>query len=365
MANYIEQGKSFLEKKEYTKALEFFQAAIENMESPKDAHLGLAEALFAVKKSEQGKISLFKAMALDPNNPHGLSMIQEHCFPNATITPNTICSPSVDQDPVINIKPHHVLGKNYYVAEQQSGNKLYFRVGSKGCTIVCPGHEEEYWFWDGYEEPKGDVVIPDNFNINNRCVKVIAIDECVFCDNKSIISIALPDSLQEIGIGAFQDASISDIILPPFLKVIGGSAFEGTSISEIVLPPKLQILGNGTFGKTQLKEIEIPSQVKTIGKDCFSGCQRLSEVHLNDGLIQIGENAFNDCNIHEIDIPESVKSIGDDAFPPDTIVKLHGDPPKIDNYLSLKDRYVVLIPSNKAWLYEEDDDWQFIKVSTY
>ena len=29
MSNYLEQGKTFLEKKEYSKAMEFFQAAIE------------------------------------------------------------------------------------------------------------------------------------------------------------------------------------------------------------------------------------------------------------------------------------------------------------------------------------------------
>lgn len=47
------------------------------------------------------------------------------------------------QDHVRSIKQHTRLGNNYYVAEQQSGNNLYFRVDSLGCTIVCPTKDNE------------------------------------------------------------------------------------------------------------------------------------------------------------------------------------------------------------------------------
>ena len=75
MSDYINKGKAYLENKQFSKALEFFQAALENMESPKEAYLGLAETYFALSKDEQGKVALFKAMALDPNNLRGLKMI--------------------------------------------------------------------------------------------------------------------------------------------------------------------------------------------------------------------------------------------------------------------------------------------------
>lgn len=122
-------------------------------------------ACFAMGKSEKGKVSLYKAMTLDPNNPHGLSMIQEHCFPNATITPNTTGNFSIGQDPVVNIKPHPNLRKNYYMIEQKSGNKLFFRVGTNGCTAVCPTKEI---FGEGNDKTQEILVIPSNISINGK-----------------------------------------------------------------------------------------------------------------------------------------------------------------------------------------------------
>ena len=133
MANYIEKGKSLLENKEYIKAIEFFQASIECLEFVKEANLGLAEAYFAIQKDEQGKVALFKAMALDPNNSQGISMIQNYCFPSwsGVGSPGSVVQNTQQcQDPVVTISPLSKLGRNHYVAEQQSGNKLHFRVGT-------------------------------------------------------------------------------------------------------------------------------------------------------------------------------------------------------------------------------------------
>jgi len=342
MSNYIEQGKSLLEKKEYIKAIEYFQAAIECMESPKDAHLGLAEALFASGRLKQGKDALYKAMSLDPDNPHGLSLIQKYCLPEATITPNNICPPSVDQDPVVSIKPHTVFGPNHYMVELKSGNKLFFRVGTKGCTSVCPEEDDMTKYWGDYDEPEGNLIIPSSINVKGRSIDVIGIDEDVFSLNEKLTSVFLPGGIQRIEHSAFSD----------------------THITEINLPLSLKYIGDHAFSSTLLEEIQIPSSVKTIGDYCFSCCERLSEVYLGDGIIQIGDYAFDKCPIREIDIPESVKSIGDDAFPEKTIIRLHGEPPKI-NWCLDEDRYIVYVPQRKKYLYEEDEDWMYIKVNTY
>lgn len=341
MINYIERGKALLEQKEYAKAIEFFQAAIENLESPKDAQLGLAEAYFAVNKLELGKVALFKAMTFDTNNAKGLMMIQQYCFSNTSNTANTIGVYAKDQDPVITIKPHTILGNNHYVAEQQSGNKLYFRIGPKGCVIICPTGEDDLYFWGGYKEPQGELVIPDKFIINNKSYKVVAIGDNVFYNNKNISSITLPDSIQRIGEFSFGE----------------------TMISEIKLPNSLQYIGRYAFSESLIEELTIPSSVKTIEAYCFRKCNRLADIHMNEGLIQIGDNAFDDCKIHEIDIPGSVKNIGYHAFPYNTIVRLYGNPPVISSLD--ENRYLFFVPSNKEYLYEGDEDWGDIKVNTY
>ena len=84
LTNYIETGNVLLRNKEYIKAIEYFQASIESLESVAEANLGLAEAYFAIDRDRQGKVALFKALALDPDNPRGMSLIQKHCFPNTS-----------------------------------------------------------------------------------------------------------------------------------------------------------------------------------------------------------------------------------------------------------------------------------------
>ena len=345
----MEKGKTLLENKEYIKAIEFFQASIESLESVKEANLGLAEAYFAIQKDEQGKVALFKAMALDPNNHQGISMIQKHCLPSwsGNGTPSSVVqNTQQSQDPVVNIIPLSNLGRNHYVAEQQSGNKLHFRVGPKGCTIVSPLSPDEYDnLWEGYEKPKGEIVIPEKITIKNKTLNVIAIDDVVFDEGdekeKTITSVCLPNSIQKIGC----------------------SAFNGTAISDIILPSSLHHIDGYAFSETMIEEITIPAGCKTIGNGCFSECSRLSDVYLNNGLVKIGEHAFKDCEIREIDIPESVREIGYEAFPSGTIIRLHGNPPKLDSLD--EDRYIVFVPHNKEYLYEEDEDWENVKVNTY
>lgn len=345
MSDYLNKGKSLLVNKEFSKALEFFQAALENIESPKEAYLGLAETYFALSKDEQGKVALFKAMALDPNNPQGISMIKHHCIPVWEDNNSPVSSiPNNHQclDPVISIKPHTLLGRNHYVAEQQSGNKLYFKVGAKGCTIVCPTDPSVDDGWNGYNKPKGDVVIPEKLNVNNKILDVIAIDEFVFDENKTITSVCLPNTIQRIK----------------------GCAFWNASISNILLPSALQHIEDRAFSETLLEEISIPDSCKTIGNNCFSKCYRLSEVKLNNGLLNVGDYAFEGCDLHEIDIPDSVTEIGYAAFPSGTIIRLHGNPPKFD-WVVDGDRYTIFVPHSKKYLYEEDEDWEYVKINTY
>ncbi len=335
-SSYISKGHQLLSEGKYTQAIEYFQAAIDSLESLNEAYLGVAEALFAIGKTEQGKVSLFKAMTFDPNNPHGLSLIQKLFFQKAAIMPASTPNSSGSIDPVIAVNTHPNLGKNHYVAELQSGNKLYFRVGSKGCTIVCPENE----CWDGYEEPKGDLIIPESFMVGNKSYKVTNIGELAFYANEALTSIILPKSIQRIE----------------------ESAFGETMITEISLPDNLQYIAESAFSMTLLEEVTIPSSVRTIGNDCFEGCSRLTNVLLKNGLVQIGSHAFGDTQIHEIHIPASVKAIGYSPFPKDTIIYLHCNPPKESFGM---DDYVLFVPKDKEYLYEEDDDWMDVKINTF
>ncbi len=338
MSNYIEQGKSFLEKKEYTKALEFFQAAIESMESPKDAHLGLAETYFAIGKFEKGKVSLFQAMALDPNNPQGLSMIQTYCLSEekTILPPNQAISIGLQtKDVVVSIKQSH-LGENHWVAEQKSGNTIFFRVESTGCIIEAPDNIGE---WDGYRKPTGILEIPSEFIINGKQVKVHAIDENAFGGNKYI----------------------KDVILPEHLQIVGG--FNCTKVSNLIFSNNLQIISPFAFNGTSIKQFHAPLSLTSIGRWAFSYCENLSDVSLNEGLAKINDYAFKGCPIQEINIPSSVIYIGENVFPDNTTIRLIGKPPKIKAANCHYSR--IYIPEEYQNLYEKKSPWYKMELITY
>ena len=55
--------------------------------------------------------------------------------------------------------------------------------------------------------------------------------------------------------------------------------------------------------------------VTHIGTQAFSGCSKLADITMSDGVIEIGRFAFRDCtNLSTLSIPDSVATIGMQAF---------------------------------------------------
>ncbi|MBO4744183.1 MAG: leucine-rich repeat protein [Bacteroidales bacterium] len=266
MSNYIEQGTIFLEKKEYTKALEFFQAAIENMESPKDAHLGLAEAYFAMGKSEKGKVALYKAMVLDPNNSVGLSMIVKYCLPNITHHGDTKISQEPYTATVDNYKSIQSKGTLSYTAiapqdngtkhwriDFEDGTRIYVSKGTNQCEIVAPGIDVSYYrnsriekpSWNGFKKPStSSLIIPDNIEIEGMVHKVTKLGRFCFLDCSSLRNIQLPQELISIDFMALYGTNIHTIDIPSSVIKISSAAFP-YGLNTIKLhgdPPAIDVL---------------------------------------------------------------------------------------------------------------------------
>ena len=154
-------------------------------------------------------------------------------------------------------------------------------------------------------------------------------------------SITIPNSVTEIGEGAFSGcSSIESLMLPESVTVIGQYAFHGCSCLEsITIPDSVTEIGEGSFwrcsslvnitipnlvtvicdyafwGCSSLESVTIPNSVTEIGEGAFGGCSSLESVTIPNLVTEIGEGAFQDCSSLEcIMIPESVTGIGDWAF---------------------------------------------------
>ena len=195
---------------------------------------------------------------------------------------------------------------------------------------------------------KGDIIIPEIVDFNERTYRVTSIGDRAFKDCNNLTSITIPDSVMSIGNCAFTDCNnLTSIIIPDNIMSIGDMTFSGCyALTEIVIPDSVKSIGYEAFELcSSLKSIVIPARVTEIKERAFVGCKSLTSVIVDEGnprydsrencnaiietatnklilgcsqtiipesVTEIGEEAFSSCD--SLTIPEGVTSIGAEAF---------------------------------------------------
>ena len=168
-----------------------------------------------------------------------------------------------------------------------------------------------------------------------------------------IEEITIPDTVTEIGDHAFYGCiRLKHVTLPKNLKVISEGCFENCALEEIIFPETLEEIGKGAFACRYISagiqtpvighsftKITIPDTVKSIGIGAFLGCKRLLDITVPKDLERLEFNAFLDTAWYDaqpdglvmfgnilykykgemakgtkITIPSNVKYIVEDAF---------------------------------------------------
>lgn len=199
-----------------------------------------------------------------------------------------------------------------------------------------------------------EVIIPSFINDNGNTYVVTSIGHHAFAYShcfSSVTSISIPDSVTDIGEGAFScQRSLRSITFPNSVKNIGRAAFEGcSSINSVRIPSSVISIGEQAFSfcdsllsivvdiknqqydsreecnaiietKTNIlitgccKSI-IPNDVIGIGNYAFCGFESLISITIPNSVTSIGHYAFCRCeNITDIKLPNSIISIGHNAF---------------------------------------------------
>jgi len=143
-------------------------------------------------------------------------------------------------------------------------------------------------------------------------------------DRDKLISVVLPDSLTQIGDGAFYGcSSLEHINFPASLRTIGSSAFSGTLMQSIIqildlsAYVSLGTIGSSAFsGWTSLEQITLPNTVESIGDYAFYGCISLEQINFPASLRNIGSSAFRETAVTAMDLSACVNldAIGESAF---------------------------------------------------
>ncbi len=127
---------------------------------------------------------------------------------------------------------------------------------------------------------------------------VTAIRDRAFSENTAIRSVLLPETLCDIGFGAFYGCTaLGDIRIPAGVTAIREYTFSGcTSLRAVTLPGGLTEIGEWAFdGCRSLSSVILPESLTLIAVGAFSGCTGLVSMTVPAGVTRVGEEAFKNC----------------------------------------------------------------------
>lgn len=218
-----------------------------------------------------------------------------------------------------------------------------------------------------------DVVIPEVYKEK----PVISIEQWAFIDNKTMISVVIPNSVVEIKEDAFYNCQVLETVtFGNSVKSIEMNAFYGcTSLESISLPEGFTYLGEGVFMDCEaLKSVILPNSIENFGSWMFFGADavvfneyengkylgntanpylvfigmidevaetikihnnckviangafeglEIKTIDFGTGVKIIGRNAFRSCQqLSNITLPNNIVEIGDMAFQSSSITKI-------------------------------------------
>lgn len=227
-------------------------------------------------------------------------------------------------------------------------------AASIGGTTVDGANSSDYTFTvadggatiTGYSGTGTDIFLPDKLG----GVPVIAIGDSAFASNISLISLAIPASVNNLGETPFWDcpaltslkvdanngafcslngllysrdrtqvvacpSGLTTVTMPEGITNIGPGAFRKCSkLTAITIPASVTTISDYAFEDCYgLTNATIQGRVTRIGDYAFSGT-RFESLILPDSLTSIGVEAFSGCSLTTLDIPDSVTTIGNQAF---------------------------------------------------
>ena len=162
-------------------------------------------------------------------------------------------------------------------------------------------------------------------------------------------TLTIPDTVEEIGEGAFSNLSgLKTIIIPSTVKRIAMNAFAYNSTLENVIMQErekedgtiegVEYIGERAFQNCEnlitvqmansVKEIEyqafyhceklqnitLSDNIKVLKSHTFSDCTSLTKIELPKNLEEIEVRAFFKCNLKEITLPKNLEKMGNDVF---------------------------------------------------
>jgi tetratricopeptide (TPR) repeat protein len=161
--------------------------------------------------------------------------------------------------------------------------------------------------------------------------------------NAGIVTVVIPDTVTEIGYGAFYGNNLERVTMGRAIRTIRGGVAQG----------RMEVSELGAFeGNKNLKEILIPDTITEIGARAFKDCG-LTSVTIGRAVSIIGESAFRNNKLPVVTLPASIRTIRRYAFHQNEIQSLtlpNGILEVFDDAFTKNPMTAIVIPPSLATL---------------
>ena len=160
-----------------------------------------------------------------------------------------------------------------------------------------------------------------------HCTKMDSAFAEVFHGQGSFDGLVLPATLEKVSAYAFAGCTaLRDFTVTENLKAVGSHAFDGcANLTALAFADT----GNTKFGDEVFKDcksltrVALPSWLETVPVGMFSGCGKLTDVALSEGILELGGMAFADTGLTAVTLPESCLYIGASVFQNAPVKNVH------------------------------------------
>ena len=187
----------------------------------------------------------------------------------------------------------------YFTGTTKEGKTMSDNHEEKNIPLAAEGNEQAFSNSEDEYEAKitadGSVILTRYKGNAENVVVPAAWKGCpvvelerTFCENETIKSVTIPDSVIIIGFMAFYGCS---------------------SLTSVTIPDSVTSIGDGAFFYcSSLTIVTIPDSVTSIGSWAFSGCSSLTSVTIPDSVTDIGDWVFYDCNNLTVLCPQNSRA---------------------------------------------------------
>lgn len=133
---------------------------------------------------------------------------------------------------------------------------------------------------------------------------------------KNIATAEIPETVREIGEGAFRDCTeLNQIVWPKKMERVGREAFEGcTALTRAEIPSGVQMFESVFAGCTNLEEIWLPNNQWVVSKQSLGVDTQLKTVRLREGVKGLDKTFEGYTNLTTVYLPASLTEIERDTF---------------------------------------------------